>query len=315
MLTLFTYQVSGTNQLENHNELNDGISNQLLEEIEEVDDDSVLVLPKKKQFRKIVDTLDNKDSISYGVKNLENLPIRVVEISENDNETTQQVVHLFEPNFKTTPYESWQTIILVLAAALIGLAKAFSVSRFKQTVKSVFNYRVAREVCSEEKVFFHRVNIILTINYLMITSLLIYQFRTALNFNLEGVSSFVYYLLILSTLLGIYIVKMLFPQLVTFIFNVQNICSDYLFNITLFNNLLGIILIPVIALMYFTTLDYSILLIYLVIPILVFIFIIRLIRLFIIGKSKSISYFYIFLYICTLEILPLVVMIKFFILK
>lgn len=254
-----------------------------------------------------------KDTGFYGVENADKMPVRYVD--ELVIVEKPQVEQLFSLTIKKQQVDSWQSILLLITVLLLGLAKAFSVNRFKQVYKALFNYRVAQEICSEEKVFFHRVNVLLTINYLLLTALLIYQIRSLFNSSLFTMNEGLLYPVIVIFLVLLYFAKLIFTKILAFIFAVPHLVSDYTFNLTLFNNLLGVLLIPVLSLLFFTSLDVVLILKFLALPVLLISLVMRLLRVYILGSSKGVSYFYIFLYICSLEILPLVVMIKIFILK
>ena len=128
----------------------------------------------------------------------------------------------------------------------------------------------------------------------------------------EGV---MYFSLLVLFLIVVYIVKYFFCKVLFFVLNDSNIASEYIFNVSLFNNLLGIVLIPIMCLTYFSALSFAAIFLYIAMPIVLLIFLWRVVRLFVIGNTIGILYFYIFLYICTLEILPLVVLFWIFILK
>jgi len=253
------------------------------------------------------------DTVVYGIKGSEHIPVRTYQTQKED--VIPLVKQLFEPQQREIVVAGWQTLLLVLTITLVGLAKAFSTNRFKETYKSLFNYRVAQAICNEEKVFFHRVNVLLTINYLITISLLILQVKELLNYGNSQVTSGMFFFIILGFLLSIVVLKLAFAQFLAFVFNTPQLVNDYIFTITLFNNLLGILLLPTLSILYFTTMEQVQILSYIAIPVLLFTFIFRVVRLVVIGNLKGVSYFYIFLYICSLEILPLIVLIKIFILK
>ncbi|PHQ62533.1 MAG: hypothetical protein COC08_00570 [Maribacter sp.] len=131
--------------------------------------------------------------------------------------------------------------------------------------------------------------------------------------NVSPTNNFLFFLLILGFLVIVYLIKYIFSQVLFFILNDINTASEYIFSVSLYNNLLGVVLIPILCVTYFSSLDFNIIFTYIASPLILLIFILRLIRLYLIGISKGISYFYIFLYICTLEILPLVVLFRIFI--
>ena len=283
-----------------------------LDLIEELDDTISLDQPKKKSYKLI-----KKDSAAvidtfYGIKNEGAIPVRNA-ILHTVKETP--IEKSFSPTLLPQYIANWQVIILIVAIIMLGIAKAFSSNRFKQSIRGLFKYGVALEITREEKVFFHRSNIFFTLIHLLSTSLLLYQIKELIQPPNIAFSDFIFYLLIIAVLMLIYIVKYLFAQILFYILNDQSIVSEYIFNVSLYNNLLGILFLPILCLTYFSDLEFSFILLYLLLPLTVITFGLRLIRLYFIGKSKGISYFYIFLYICTLEILPLVVLLRIFIFK
>lgn len=281
-----------------------------LDLIEEIDDSIVLPKPKLKYRNIIKDTGTQQTDTFYGLKNQRNLPVRKIEYSP----TTETVIEkLFTPTSISRNVASWQTIVLLTAIVLLGISKAFSRNRFNQAVRALFNYGVAQEVTREEKVFFHRSNIMFTLVHLLTFSLILYHIRELIHIDHLESKGVILFLLILLGVIIIYVIKYVFSQVLFFILNDVSIATEYIFNVSLFNNLLGVIYVLPLCLAYFSSLPFSYILLYLVIPFSVITYFLRLARLFLIGKLKGISYFYIFLYICTLEILPLVVLFRIFI--
>jgi hypothetical protein len=220
---------------------------------------------------------------------------------------------LYDPSPLKIGTESWQVIILVIAVLLLGMTKAFSNNRYRLGLKALVNYGVAQEITREEQVFFHRSNVLLTVSQILTLSLFVYQIkRMILNVTNEpeGFNSF---LVIVLGIVIVYLVKYIFSKLLLFIFNDTTISAEYIFNVSLYNNLLGVLLIPILCVNYFTTFSFQPLLIYIVVPLGLLVFLFRLIRLFLIGRARGVLYVYIFLYICTLEILPLVVLYRIFV--
>ena len=282
-----------------------------LELFEEVDTTKVKSpKPHKKMFQ--VDSLANNQDTFYGIKDEVLIPVRKPKVNSIHK---QEKEHLFDPQLYKTEVSGWQTITLLLTVFLLGFTKAFSNNRFKQSIRALVNFSVAQEINREEKVFFHRANIFLTIIHALTLSLFIYQLREVFQNTSKDIAPFMVFLFIAGSIISIYTIKYLFSKMLFFIFNDTGIASEYIFNTSLFNNLLGVLLIPVLAIVYYTSFDFYFILFYIAIPLIGLAFLLKLIRLFIIGNTKGISYFYIFLYICTLEILPLVVLYRIFILK
>ena len=265
-------------------------------------------MPINSSYQK-TDSLSVVDAV-YGIENEELIPIRHTEVAAK-KETPIDV--LYDPSPLKTGTESWQVIILVIAVLALGMAKSFSSNRYRLGLKALFNYGVAQEITREEQVFFHRSNVLLTIAYTLTVSLFVYQIkRLMLNENSEpeGFNSF---LIIVGGIVIVYLVKYIFSKIILFIFNDTTTASEYIFNVSLYNNLLGALLIPILCVNYFTSFPFQPFLLYAVVPVALLVFLLRLIRLFVIGRSIGVLYVYIFLYICTLEILPLVVLYRIFV--
>lgn len=270
------------------------------------------IVPNQETYQE-VDSIEQsplRDTV-YGIEHEELIPIRYTEEVVLKQEALTQ--NLFDPTPLNIGTESWQIIILLIAVLLLGMVKAFSNNRYRLGIKALFNYSVAKEITREEQVFFHRSNILLTIVHTLSLSLFIYQLKNELLKKTIVFSGFNDFLIIVGIIILVYFVKYIFSKLLLFIFNDTTTASEYIFNISLYNNLLGSILIPILCINYFTELPFQQLLYFAVFPLLLFVFLLRLIRLFIIGRSIGLLYVYIFLYICSLEILPLVVLYRFFI--
>lgn len=271
--------------------------------------DSILSLQQKPN--PFYDTI--KQDTFFGIKNESKLPYRKETTTKSQPQSPQEI--LFNPTKNKVIIDGWQTLLLLTAFLLLGLTKAFANSRFKQSIRALINYGVALEINRDEKVFFHRGNILTTAIYLITSSLFLYHLKQVVNTTVLDQDNYLLYLLILGSILFIYSIKFLFSKVLFFVFNELSLSSEYIFNVSLYNNLLGIILIPVLSIIYFTSISFNTATVYLFIPIVAIVFLMRLLRLIVIGNSKGISYLYIFLYICTLEILPLVVMYRIFIHK
>lgn len=255
----------------------------------------------------LIDSL-TQDS-AYTLNSLENIPHRKVDVIQKKDTVQEQQV-LFEPTIKNSINSTWPTLILTLATLLLAFTKAYGSTRFRQIYKSLFSYYSAHEVTREERVFFHRVNFSLFTVYLTTVSLLIYYF-----FNTYREETNITYLfpIILLLVISAYAVKFLSNSILAYFFSQEQLIPYYYYNVLLYNYLLGIILIPFMALIYFSDFSSPTILNYVVLPSIIMVLIIRFIRFFVIGISNNISFLYIILYICTLEILPLVVLGKFFI--
>ncbi len=112
-------------------------------------------------------------------------------------------------------------------------------------------------------------------------------------------------------LLAVYIVKIISTRVLGFIFEVKEAAREYAYNIVLFNKTIGLILFPVTLLLAYARQVPAEWLIWTGLVLWGLALLYRLVRLSFIGFSvRGVSIFYIILYLCTLEILPVLVIIK-----
>ena len=109
----------------------------------------------------------------------------------------------------------------------------------------------------------------------------------------------------------IYMVKLISLNFMGFILKTERTVKEYFYNILLINNFIGILLVPIIlAVAYFPQFD-KINLIKVGIFLYLAAFGYRVVRGMLIGVAVSgYSFFHIFLYFCSLEILPFLIIMK-----
>jgi hypothetical protein len=104
---------------------------------------------------------------------------------------------------------------------------------------------------------------------------------------------------------GFYIAKTLLILLCGFIFEEQQSAAEYLSEVYVFTHVLGVILLPLVMLETYSHLIDTVLFERIILIAIALLFIYRTIKMFIIMTNKGLNMMYLFLYICTLEILPL----------
>jgi len=272
----------------------------------EANDDVSLILPEK-PYKPT--SIELKADSAY-IPNTSPPPIR--EIQKTNHTATEQVIS-FEATVKKNNVNTWQTLVLIFAVLLIALTKAYNSRRFQQILQSFGNIQIVNQILREEKPLYNRVNLLLSSAHLLLLSLFIIQLNSVFNIS-PVVLDFSLFLTIIISLIIIYGVKIIGNKILAFILNIHTINNEYTLNLYLFNNIVGITLIPILLLLYYTSINNLTVVYYIAFPALSILFFHRITRLFFTARTFRFSYVYIFLYFCTLEILPLVVILKFFIL-
>jgi hypothetical protein len=192
-------------------------------------------------------------------------------------------------------------ILLTLSFFLIALLKGMYWKHAKLLFKGVYAQRYANQYLREENAFTERVNLLtfllMSINFTLVISKLVAFY------DWQSIS------MILILVLLFFLMKITILQFLGFVFKAKDLSKLTVFFSLLFDRTLGFVLFPLVIMLYFFSLDISsIVIIISFISFLVLLWV-KLFWLWKIGtNSFGLSRFYIFLYLCTLEIFPLLLL-------
>lgn len=203
----------------------------------------------------------------------------------------------------------WVFGILILCLILYSFIQVFYRKRLSMIFKAFFAKHFANQLARECNIFKERISIPLFFLYIIVFSMVIYQaiiyfFNLPENININ----FILFAEICGVVLICWFLKVAMIKISEKIFKTGKQSYEILLNIFIFNIISGIVLLPVIILILYS--NYSVF-IYTALILSGLIFLYRIFREIKIGISyKNFSLLHLFLYICTLEILPLIVIAK-----
>ncbi len=210
-----------------------------------------------------------------------------------------------EPHIRIEGTEHWAALMLFVCLLLLVWVK----TEYPRKIPVLFREVFTGELAIKEKGI-TLPSILLFFIYLTCLSLLIMRIAPYfIKFNLSGWWN--EFLLFFAILLVYYLGETLLLLITGFIFEVQSAVWDYISEIYIFTHFSGIILLPLAAIVLFT---YGINLkltgeILLTLTGLLVLY--RTARMFILMIAKGLRPFYLILYICCLEIVPLALFIKY----
>ena len=138
-------------------------------------------------------------------------------------------------------------------------------------------------------------------------AMLVFQALPLFDVNIQ-LSPAILYLSLMGFFLGLWILKAVVVKLLSMLFNTDEHSRELMANMNLYNLFAGIVLLPLVTCMAFA---HSAIFFYISLVIITIIYSLRIIRELIIGITIiKFSVFHLFLYLCTLEILPLIVLAK-----
>ena len=192
-------------------------------------------------------------------------------------------------------------ILVLLSFFLVALIKGVYWKHARLLFMGVFAQRYANQYLREDNAFTERVNLLtfllMTINF----TLIIAKFQAIID--LWRVIS-IFFLVALFFLLKLILIKFL-----GFLFKIQDLSKLGIFFSLLFDKTLGFILFPLVVIIYFFVFNISSALLLVSFVLFVICLILKLFWLWEIGINLfGLSRVYIFLYLCTLEIFPLLLL-------
>ncbi len=203
----------------------------------------------------------------------------------------------------------WITVVLLLALVLFATLRRGWSKYLGNLFQSVVNYSTANRMFREQNYSFQHGAFRLDIYFYMVFSMFLFQvirfFRIDASFQ-----NFRLYLLILASVWIFFQVKKFLYKATGFIFKNSGETSEFLFNLDNHIRVTGLVLFPVVAIISFSPFNNIEIPVYFGILIVMAIYFLLLFRGFMILLKKQFSIIYLFLYFCTLEILPLVLVYK-----
>ena len=203
------------------------------------------------------------------------------------------------------------TILLLLGMIVIAIAKLTAPKRFEDFLLVIGNSKYLKIYTREQK-FFDKFDALLFSN--LILSIATFSFIIYRNiYNIKGIDVNIIFKIIIGV--GSFIlIKVLIERLIASIFEIDNIIDQYLFQKISYKNYLGLLLLPINAILLYSF-NNSLTLIYIFIGLLLIVNIIGLITSFKTHQSLiKHNLFYFILYLCALEIAPYLILYKVFIL-
>ncbi len=291
---------------------------QLLEE-----EDVVVPKKKKKYFPRKTETPDSIpplltqtkiDSLSSSVSAPQKKDISEKIVFTNSifsNHSLSQKNAL--PKALSVENQDWSTFLVFAAVAMPAMFSAFSRKAFRSNFKLLFSGKAVTQMMREERSFMNRVSLLLLTSFLVVFSLFLFHVSSYLGIAAAKNTPLYFYLKIAGVVLLLYAIKVVALKLAGFVFEATKMMNENIFHLFLFTEMLGVFLLPIIIGISFIESIHPKLFIYSGLILWALIFIYRNFRSWVSQCAmEQVSKYYLLLYLCTLEILPLIVLVKFF---
>ncbi len=204
----------------------------------------------------------------------------------------------------------WIVLVLLLSLASIGWIRFRFAKLFHQTLGSAIFHKEAYSLYQDRNSTSNKVSFALNGVFFINFSLFLFLYLERSKTGIIAYTRIENYLLLLLAMLIFLLAKALLYYLTGSLFNTSKLVSEYVYNSSIFNRVAGVLILPIIILFPFTAESYSSYLILLGVFIFLSTYSLQLFRGFQIIFRNNSSVLYTFLYLCSIEILPILVAFK-----
>lgn len=214
------------------------------------------------------------------------------------------------PELRNAPnlFEDWMIGIIILIVGILAYMRVTYNKRLSRLFNSLVRIQILRQTMREELVFSHRASVLLLINFVLVTSLLVYCAASYFKLNISDLKGMQLYGLIALSISGIYLGKLLLASFLRWLYQDSGLIREYLFESFLINKAVGVIFIPLAIGIAFVNIGKLDLLFWVTAVIIALLLAFRVVQGLRMSSSYPISWIYIILYLCTLEIMPLLLL-------
>jgi hypothetical protein len=202
----------------------------------------------------------------------------------------------------------WYFFVLFGLISFFAWIRLYYGNIFLQTLQASTNFNVTTRMFNDNSLLQQQLDNLLYTLYFFCGGFLMYLLEIKTGFLPFDWTGFRLFLFNIAMLAGIFFTRLVLIYLVGFLFNRVALFRELLYNTFIFNKLTGILLLPVLLFMVYTGSWLRETLYVFALATVAVVIAMRIIRGIVFSFRKDISKFYLFLYLCALEIAPLILL-------
>ncbi|MDP4207496.1 MAG: DUF4271 domain-containing protein [Bacteroidota bacterium] len=260
----------------------------------------LLVIPHKTISQEFDTSLLTKYKIPHKVLSVSEKPKAIVKVEKSG----------FEGRERSESSLDWIPLILLLTLFIFSWMKILYQKYIFQVISGIINYQASVRLYRERNVLFQNMsiglNLIFSLNVGLLIFFFIQYFKLPQVYSNDTICIAIYnfgIILIIN-------IKTVIIRIIGYLFQKQDEFHEYVHNINLYNKNIGLFLFPVVILFPYIADQIKPAVIWAGLLIWGIMILFRTIRGFQIIIRKEVSPFYLILYLCTVEILPVLILIK-----
>jgi hypothetical protein len=212
----------------------------------------------------------------------------------------------------TDNVSDWFTISLLALVVVFTWFRIFYYRIFQQIITAWYNVTASNQIVRDESLLLQRASLFISVISYMLAGLFLHQLSVIYKWQIDwmpkGIVRFVIFSAGVATA---YTMKMILLRFFAVAFGQERPAALYIFNIFLMITMAGLLLLPVNIILAYAPGDVKVWLVPLSLACVAALFLYRIVRAVLIWTGiPGFSVFYLFLYLCTFEIAPLLVLWK-----
>lgn len=214
-----------------------------------------------------------------------------------------------EPTIAKVNRPGWVLLVLVTLFIAIGLVRFFFYNNFYNIVNGFYNDRILLQINKEDSLVTSWPYIFLYVIFTCSLGLFITLYRAYILH--VGQVEFLTFLEISVVIALLFLIKLIVVQLLGLLFEVGKLVREYIVFLYLFYFNSALILMPLLLFVTFMPPTYFNFVLILFVSVVVILFLFRFLKIFLtLISGLRFSIFYLILYLCTLEIAPILILVK-----
>lgn len=215
------------------------------------------------------------------------------------------------PIFRNGTQYYWPIVLLFIVFSIYVYLHFTNPKKLIQVFLSAYSNQASKQLYREDYRLAKSMSVLLSLAFVLVMAFLLFLTNNYFGFILQDFQPHKQFLFFTALILMMYIVKLSVNYFIGFSTMRQELNHEYTFNVFISFQTLGVVLLPLVICIQFSRYPTEWFL-YPAIILCGLFYLQRFIRGFIISVTEqSVGIVYIFLYLCALEILPLLVLIKF----
>jgi hypothetical protein len=206
--------------------------------------------------------------------------------------------------------ESWSFFFLFTLMIGYVIAKTYLGQLLSSTFTTTVRYNIAEGVFKDNSQLQRQRDNALYAFYFLSMGFFLMLLSEKMQYSPYGFLGFKLMLFYIAVLAGLFFGRIFLANFVGHIFSVRDLLREYLYMGFTYNKLLGILFVPVNFILIYTTGILKELSFYIALTILGLLIFMKIVRGIVFSREKRIFSFYLFLYLCALETVPLLLLYK-----